>query len=105
VKDRSGKLPTEPFEHSFALFARVFGEEMFTREAQPAVPITDVQRARLLDLINDLRIPQEQVIRRCEAYGAEGLHDLTSDAAAAIIEKWDATLARRQPSDATPKGD
>jgi hypothetical protein len=107
VKDRSGLLPTEPFEHSYALFSRLFGEETFTREAKPFVVVTDAQRRRLLDLIEELRIPQEQVIKRCEAYGAEGLHDISTEAAAAIIEKWAATLAARQSKNSTPtpKGD
>jgi len=105
IKDRSGKLPTEQFEHSYALFARLFGEETFTREAKAVAPATDEQRAQLRALINALKIPQDQVTKRCAAHGAEGLHDLTSEAADAIIAKWTAALATRQTTNPSPKGD
>jgi hypothetical protein len=104
-KDRSNRLPKGEFEISYAVLAKAFGEDALARAARPVVAATDDQRAQLRELINTLKIPQDQVTKRCAAHGAEGLHDLSSDAATAIIEKWTAALAARQNANPSPKGD
>ncbi len=105
-KDRSNRLPKSEFEISYAVIAKAFGEEALARGARPVAVATDDQRAELRRLINELKIPQDQVNKRLAAHGAEGLADLSSDAADAIIVKWTAALAARQSANPSPaKGD
>lgn len=100
VKDRSGKLPTGDFEPSYALFARFFGAETFTREAKPVVPASDEMVREVRALAITLGLRDEVVQRRLAAHGVDRIEDLPADGATAIITKWKAALAAK--TDTTP---
>jgi len=97
-KDRTQKLPKIPFEWSYDVFANAFGADVLTRAAALPTPPSDAQRKRIRELINALGIPQNQVNTVCEEYGAAGVHELSADSMAQIIERLDVALAKKTSS-------
>jgi hypothetical protein len=87
IKDRSGRLPTEPFEHSYALFERVFGAETFAREAKPIVPASEEQVREVRALVITLGLRDALVRQRLAAFGADRIEALSTDAASEILAK------------------
>lgn len=103
IKDRSNKLPKGEFEMSYALLADAFGQDALSRAAMPVATASDDQRAQIRELVNALGLSQDRVNKACAARGAEGIHDLSADAATQIIEKLTATLAEKSTTTSTTK--
>jgi hypothetical protein len=101
LKDRSNKLPKEPFECRYQLFEELFGKDTLTRKAKPISQASQEQKHRIVELIAVVGMSAEQVTKRLSAYGAETLDDLTAENADIILGKLEAAAAKR-PADAQP---
>ncbi|MBI2068961.1 MAG: AAA family ATPase [Elusimicrobia bacterium] len=98
LKDRSNKLPKEPFEAKYGLFESLFGKETLARKAKPiAPPALGEIKARIRVLIEQLGLTSERVAKGLVAYGASTLDDLTLESAEAILKKLEAVLASKNP--------
>jgi len=93
LKDRSNRLPTQPFECSYPLFEESFGQETLEREAQPAARVSDAQLEQLRTYIKRFEMTPEQVTQRLTAYGADSLDHLTEENAGAILRKFESAIA------------
>jgi len=95
LKDRSNKLPKEPFEIKYELFESLFGKESLTRQSKPAQSATAEQKARIAALLPKTGMSDEQITQRLAAYGAETLDDLSAEAADTILKKIETTLSTK----------
>ncbi|OGR89734.1 MAG: hypothetical protein A2992_06460 [Elusimicrobia bacterium RIFCSPLOWO2_01_FULL_59_12] len=103
LKDRSNKLPKDPFEAKYPLFESLFGKQSLARKPKPVAVSTDDQKSKIKALIAQVGMPEEQVTERLGAYGAETLEDLTAENAALILQKLEAAVASLN-SKSTPQG-
>lgn len=87
IKDRTRRLPVEPFEVSYAVFEKAFGVELLTRESLPVPVLSSQQQQLIRELLRDLDITEQQAARRFQKFGAERLEELSTAAAGEIIEK------------------
>ncbi|MBI4376142.1 MAG: AAA family ATPase, partial [Elusimicrobia bacterium] len=94
LKDRSNKLPKEPFECRYQLFEELFGKDTLTRKAKPTALASEEQKAKIRAHIERLAMPAEHVSKRLAAYGAESLDDLTAESADIILRKLEAAASK-----------
>ncbi len=87
IKDRSEKLPKDPFPMEYALFERMFGAEALGRKAKAVEFATDEQKEQIRTFIQSSGMTSEQVSARLADYGATTVDDLTKAKAAEIIKK------------------
>ena len=95
LKDRSNKLPKEPFECRYQLFEALFGKETLTRKAGPTSLASEEQKAAIRAHIDKLGMPPEQVAKRLATYGAEDLDDLNDENAGVILAKLEAAVSKK----------
>ncbi|MFA5138359.1 MAG: ATP-binding protein [Elusimicrobiota bacterium] len=95
LKDRTNKLPKEPFEAKFATFEALLGKQALTRKAKPMTLASQEQKDRIGTLIAQVGVTPEQVSRRLAAYEAETIDDLTAENAAIIIQKLEAAASKK----------
>ena len=95
LKDRTNRLPAEPFETSYAVFEQAFGLEALTRQAHPTVLASEEQKRQIRALIEQVGMRPEQVSERLAAYGADSLEDLMQDPAQIILHKLETALAAK----------
>ena len=86
TKDRTRKLPQEPFEVSYALLEQLFGKENLARPALNRLANAE-QIARLHELIDPLNLPAEELKHNLGQYNAESFEELTAANADIIINK------------------
>ena len=98
LKDRTNRLPAEPFESSYAVFEQAFGTETLSREAHPITSVSVEQLEQLRTCIDALGLTPAHVTKRLAAYGVARLDDLTADTARTILTKLETALARRGES-------
>jgi len=98
LKDRTNRLPAEPFESSYAVFEQAFGTETLSREAHPITSVSVEQLEQLRTCIDALGLTSAHVTKRLAAYGATRLDDLKPDTARTILTKLETALARRGES-------
>ena len=98
LKDRTNRLPAEPFESSYAVFEQAFSAETLSREAHPITSVTVEQLEQLRTCIDALGLAPAHVTKRLATYGATRLDDLTADTARTILTKLETALARRGES-------
>ena len=98
LKDRTNRLPAEPFESSYAVFEQAFGTETLSREAHPITSVSVEQLEQLRTCIDALGLTSAHVTKCLAAYGATRLDDLTADTARTILTKLETALARRGES-------
>lgn len=104
LKDRSNRLPKEPFECSYALFEGLFGKKALARKAKPVEPATEEQKRRIRELVEKFAMTPEQVSTRLAAYGAECLDDLNDENATLILSKFETALTvKAAKASAQPK--
>lgn len=96
LKDRSNKLPKEPFLAKYELFESLFGKQTLSRKAKPVALASAEQKAKIQAAIEKVGMPPEQVAKRLAAYGAENLDDLTAENAEVILSKLEAAIAAKQ---------
>jgi len=92
LKDRSNRLPAQPFECSYTVFEECFGREILGREAQPLVLATDEQKQQIRTCIDQVGMTSEQVAQRLATYDAENLDELTEEHARTILQKLTSAL-------------
>ena len=95
LKDRTNRLPREPFASSYAVFEEAFGVETLGREARPTTSASDEQVEQIQMRIDELGLATSYVMKRPAAYGVRRLEDLTADNARLILSKLHTALARR----------
>ena len=93
MKDRSNRLPSQPFECSYAVFEECFGQEVLGREAQPVAMATDEQKQQIRTYIDQVGMTSEQVAQRLAVYDAESLNELTEEHARTVLHKLNSALA------------
>ena len=93
MKDRSNRLPSQPFESSYAVFEECFGQEILGREAQPVAMATDEQKQQIRTYIDQVGMTSEQVAQRLAVYDAESLNELTEEHARTVLHKLNSALA------------
>ena len=98
LKDRTNRLPTEPFESSYTVFEQAFGIETLSREAHPITSVSVEQLEQLRTCIDALGLSPAHVTKRLAAYGATRLDDLTADTARTILTKLETALVHRGES-------
>lgn len=96
LKDRSNKLPKEPFENKYELFESIFGKQNLARKSNPITLASDDQKAKIQTHIETLGMPPEQVTERLAAYGAESIDDLTAKNADVILQKLEAAITAKK---------
>jgi len=94
TKDRSGRLPQEPFLSGYEAFAKMFSESLAQRPAEPIVMIDAGQAAEIELLRVQLGIAEDVFCERLKAYGAERACNLTATNAHVILEKLRAAAAK-----------
>jgi hypothetical protein len=88
LKDRSNRLPTEPFEISYKILEGYLSKEKLEKPSEPVdYYATEKQISKLAELINELELTQDQVNNSLMNYNAESLDELTVKDADVIIEK------------------
>ncbi len=95
LKDRSNRLPKEPFECSYGLFEGLFGKKALARKAKPVEPASEEQKRRIRELVEKFAMTPEQVSKRLAAYGAQCLDDLSDENALLILSKFETALAAK----------
>lgn len=102
LKDRSHKLPMEPFElpkepldARYKVFESYFGKQALSRKARPVSVITPELKAKIESRISQLGITSEHVERRLATYGAETIDDLTLNDAETILQKLESTISKQ----------
>ncbi|MCG3204355.1 MAG: hypothetical protein KCHDKBKB_01070 [Elusimicrobia bacterium] len=102
LKDRSHKLPTEPFElpkepleARYNVFESYFGKQALSRKAKPMSMITPELKTKIEKAISQLGLTSEHVEKRLATYGVEALDDLTLKDAETIASKLDAALSKQ----------
>jgi len=94
LKDRSNRLPKEPFPVDYAVFEPlVSGRE--AKEEAP-LPANDEQKQVIRRLLSRLGVSEEKAAERFRAYGASSIDDLTAEKAEVIIGKLEAASAARK---------
>jgi len=99
MKDRTNKLPKEPFEADYKTFENLLGKKNLTRKAKPIAFATSEQKARITAHIKALGYTQEQVDKSLAAYEAESLDELSADNAEIILKKLDAAAQAKNQTD------
>ena len=105
LKDRSNKLPEEPFqlpekplEARYKVFETFFGKQPLSRKAKPVSMATDEQKAQIQALFDELGLTPEYIEKRLANYGAESLDDLTVKDAELIVNKLQAAVTAKKPN-------
>ena len=93
IKDRSNKLPAEPFECSYPVLEKFFGKENLDRDSKPIVYADEGQKQKIRGYIEKFKLTPEQVERRLVSYGANSLDNLTRENADIIISKFESAGA------------
>ncbi len=104
LKDRSNKLPKEPFEAKYEVFESLIGKDVLARKSNPIALATIQQKAKIQACIEMVGMPAEQVARRLASYNAESIDDLTAENAEVILQKLEAALAAKNPKPITQGG-
>jgi len=104
IKDRSNKLPKEPFECSYKTFEKLFGKEHLAKESKPILTATQEQKEKIKKYIEQFGMTPEQVEKRLAAYDAEGLDDLTEENAQVIISKFESAIAEQGKQNPNKEG-
>jgi len=93
LKDRSNRLPKEPFEADFKVLVPLLtGGEGETPKPMPA---SGEQKETIRGLLKELKVSEEQTVKRLAAYGAKSLDELTAEKAEVIIGKLEAAIAAK----------
>jgi hypothetical protein len=100
VKDRTGKLPAEPFELTGDFLRRTY-PGVLEREARPLEPASAEQRARLDGLVRDLGVGVEVVERRARELGFPGLEGLSAEEALELSGLLERALEKRSRKEET----
>lgn len=95
LKDRTNKLPKDPWALDYAVFEECFGRDTLGRRAVKAERIRPDQLARLKELLDALGTSAEQIRKRLPEYGASHLDELTAASADQIISKLEAARAAK----------
>ena len=93
LKDRSNRLPKEPFPAEFEAFAPLLSGEAEQRPAP--LPANDEQKQTIRRLLSELRVSEEKALERFRAYGAASLDALPAEKAEVIIGKLEAAIAAK----------
>ncbi len=96
LKDRSNKLPKEPFEAKYPAFESLFGKQTLTRKSKPVALATSEQKAKIESYIEQVGMAADQVAERLSAYGAENIDQLTAQNAEIILQKLEAAVAAQE---------
>jgi len=94
-KDRSNKLPKEPFESDFKVFEKAFGKESLGKAATPVKHASAEQQKKLETLVKELKISKTNLHKNLKQYGATCFIDLSRKNADIIIEKLEAAKEER----------
>lgn len=95
LKDRSNKLPKEPFEAKYDVFESLLGKSSLAKKSEPHSLSTPEQKAKIRGFIEALHLSSDYVEQRLSAYGAETLDDLNAKDADTIIKKLEAATAAK----------
>ncbi len=103
IKDRSHKLPKEPFQlpeepldARYKVFESFFGKQPLARKPKPIELATDELKAKIQAHIETLGMTPEHVERRLASYGAESIDDLKAQDAETILKKLEAAVAAKK---------
>ncbi len=103
-KDRSGRLPTLPFECNYRKVAELFGVDGLERETVQIAFATDEQIARMTQLFRELGLSRASVKRNLVKYGADSLDSVKASDAASIIGSCEARLEQSRAADFVDAG-
>lgn len=103
IKDRSNKLPDDPFELSYEVLEKAFGKEALDRKVVPVVYAKKTQKDKIEKLVRELDIKSTTLTTRLKEYGATCLHDLSELNANVIIEKLEAAAKEKKNAGSEPK--
>lgn len=103
LKDRSNRLPKEPFECAYSVFEGFFGKKELSRKAKPVAIASPEQQATIRQYCEQFGMTPEQVSQRLAAYSAETLEDLTAANADIIIGKFQEALKARETQNSARK--
>lgn len=102
LKDRSHKLPLEPFElpkepleARYKVFENYFGKQALSKKSKPIVLITPELKTKIEQSIAQLGMTPDHVEKRLATYGVETLDDLTLQDAETIAAKLESALSKQ----------
>lgn len=87
TKDRTQRLPREPFPSSYETIRAAFADSLAERSSEPIAMATEDQIGEIYLLRDALAIPSDLFAERLKAYGAGAVSELTATNAVIILEK------------------
>lgn len=87
LKDRTRRLPRDPFATSYDFLVERFGAENLGRAPIVMEPSSQEQRKEITALIEQIGMTPERAAERFREYGADSVHDLTAESAETILTR------------------